>query len=73
MAKSKAHPGFDAIASRISRKEGISPDRAKAILASSTRNASAKAKADNPNLKRVRSSRVERAVNKARSRMKGAL
>lgn len=51
---SKAHPGFNAVAERIARKQGIPLDRAKAELASSTRRASPAAKRANPNLKRVR-------------------
>lgn len=54
MAKSKAHPGFKAVQSKIAAKEGISKKRAGAILAASTRRASAKAKAANPRLKRVK-------------------
>lgn len=53
MAK-KAHPGFQAVASKIASKEGISKGRASAILAASSRNASAKAKRGNPRLKRVK-------------------
>lgn len=53
MAK-KAHPGFSAVASRIAKKEGVSKDRAGAILAAATRGASAKAKKSNPRLKRVK-------------------
>lgn len=49
----KAHPGFKAVASKI-QKEGYSKKAAGAILASATRKASAKAKAKNPNLKRVK-------------------
>ena len=52
--KSKAHPGFKAVASKIAAKEGVSKARASAILAASSRKASAKAKAANPRLKRVR-------------------
>lgn len=47
------HPGFQKAASSIARKEGISKQAAGAILASSTRKASAKAKRANPHLKRV--------------------
>lgn len=54
MAKSKKHPGFKAEAAKIAKKQGVSKERANAILASSTRNASAKAKRKNPNLKRVK-------------------
>jgi hypothetical protein len=48
------HKGFQFAASSISKKEGVSMDRAKAILASSTRKASAGAKRANPRLKRVK-------------------
>jgi hypothetical protein len=53
MKKSKKHPGFKAVAKKVARKEGVSPDRAKAIVAAGARNASAKAKKANPRLKRV--------------------
>lgn len=54
MAKhSKKHPGFKAVASKIAAKQGVSPDRAAAILAASSRGASAAAKKANPRLKRV--------------------
>ncbi len=53
MAKDKTHPGFKAVASKISAKEGISKERASAILAASSRGASAKAKKKNPKLKKV--------------------
>ena len=52
MAMSK-HPGFKAVQSKI-QSEGYSKKAAGAILASSTRNASAGAKAKNPNLKKVK-------------------
>ncbi len=51
--KADAHPGFDAVAQRIADKEGVSLDRAKAILAAGSRGASAAAKKNNPRLKRV--------------------
>lgn len=54
MAKSKAHPGFKAVQSSIAKKQGISKKAAGAILASSTRKASATAKRKNPNLKKVK-------------------
>jgi hypothetical protein len=47
----KKHPGFKSVQSSIARKEGVSK---KAILASATRNASAKAKSKNSHLKRVK-------------------
>jgi hypothetical protein len=53
MAK-KAHPGFKAVASKIAKKEGVSKKAAGAMLAASTRRASAKAKKANPRLKRVK-------------------
>ena len=49
----KKHPGFKAVAKKI-QGEGYSAKAAAAILASSTRKASAKAKAANPRLKRVK-------------------
>ena len=49
-----AHPGFKSVQSSIAAKQGISKEAAGAILASSTRKASAKAKAANPRLKRVK-------------------
>jgi hypothetical protein len=54
MATKRKHPGFAAIQTSISKREGISQDRAGAILAASTRGASAKAKKANPRLKRVK-------------------
>ena len=51
---SKAHPGFKAVQSKIAAREGVSQKIAGAILASSTRRASAKAKAANPRLRRVK-------------------
>lgn len=50
----KKNPGFKAVQNKIAAKEGISKDRAGAILASSTRKASAAAKRKNPNLKKVK-------------------
>ena len=51
---SKKHPGFRKVQDQIARKQGISQERAGAILASSSRKASAKAKRKNPRLKRVK-------------------
>ena len=48
------HPGFKSVQSSIAAKQGISKQAAGAILASSTRKASAKAKAANPRLKKVK-------------------
>jgi hypothetical protein len=49
-----AHPGFKSVQSSIAAKQGISKQAAGAILAASTRKASAKAKAANPRLKKVK-------------------
>lgn len=55
MAKGgSAHPGFKAVQAKIAAKSGVSKQAAGAILAASTRKASAKAKAANPKLKRVK-------------------
>lgn len=55
MAKGgQAHPGFKAVQAKIAAKSGVSKKAAGAILAASTRKASAKAKAANPRLKRVK-------------------
>lgn len=51
---SKKHPGFKSVQKKIAAKEGVSMKSAGAILASSTRKASAAAKAKNPRLKRVK-------------------
>ena len=48
-----AHPGFKAVANSIARKQGIPIERARAILASRTRGASAAARRKNPHLNRV--------------------
>jgi hypothetical protein len=50
--KSKNHPGFKSVQGKI-EKEGYSKKEAGAILAKSTRNASASAKKANPRLKKV--------------------
>lgn len=47
------HPGFAKVAAGIARSSGVSMEAAGAILASSTRKASAKAKRKNPRLKNV--------------------
>lgn len=54
MASKKSHPGFKAVQEKIAKSEGVSKDRAGAILASASRGASKSAKASNPNLKRVK-------------------
>ena len=50
----KAHPGFASVQAKIAKRQGISSDRAGAILASAARGASAKAKRANPRLSRVK-------------------
>jgi len=54
MKKSKAHPGFKAVQSKIAEREGVSKERAGAMLAAKTRGASKAAKRANPRLKRVK-------------------
>lgn len=50
----KKHHGFKKVQGEIARKEGVSKERAGAILAASTRKASPEAKKANPNLKKVK-------------------
>ncbi len=50
----RKHPGFKSVQKSIARKEGVSQERAGAILAAASRGASAKAKRHNPNLRRVK-------------------
>ena len=50
----KKHPGFKAVQSRIAKRQGVSEERAGAMLAAGTRRASAGAKRKNPRLKRVK-------------------
>lgn len=45
---------FKTVANKIAKREGIPAKRAGAILASAGRNASAKAKAANPNLRKIK-------------------
>lgn len=54
MAGKKTNPGFAAVQKKIAQKEGVSMNSAGAILASSSRNASAKAKKANPSLNKVK-------------------
>ena len=49
----KAHPGFKAVQKKIAKKQGVSMERAGAILASAGRKAGKKAVAANPRLKRI--------------------
>ncbi len=50
----KKHPGFDATSRKIAKQQGVSQERADAILAASSRKASPAAKRSNPCLKRVK-------------------
>lgn len=50
----KKHPGFKAVQKKIAAKENVSMERAGAILASSSRKASAAARKKNPRLKKVK-------------------
>lgn len=50
----KSHPGFKSVQNSIAKKEGVSKERAGAILASASRKASPSAKKSNPNLKKVK-------------------
>jgi hypothetical protein len=54
MAAKKKHPGFEAVAKGIAKKQGISMESASAILAAGARKASPAAKKANPNLKKVK-------------------
>ncbi len=47
------HPGFQSVQAGIAKREGIPMKNAGAILANSSRNASAAAKRNNPRLKKV--------------------
>lgn len=54
MAAKKKHPGFEKTQEEIAKKQGISKERAGAILAAGARNASPAAKKANPRLKKVK-------------------
>jgi len=51
--KSQSHPGFKAVAQKISQKQGIPMERADKILAAGARKASPAAKTANPRLSKV--------------------
>jgi hypothetical protein len=53
MKKTAKHPGFKKAAASIASKQGISKERASAILAAGARKAGKKALKANPNLKKV--------------------
>jgi len=50
----KAHPGFKAVQAKIAAKQGVSTERAGAILAAGARKASPAAVKANPNLKKIK-------------------
>lgn len=50
----KSHPGFQKVAGKIAARQGVSAERARAMLAAGTRRAGAAAKRANPRLKRVK-------------------
>lgn len=50
----KKHPGFKTVQNKIAAQQGVSREAAGAILAASTRKASAAAKRKNPRLRRVK-------------------
>lgn len=55
MAKKKAPPkGFKKVAKKIASKQGVSDEKASAMLAAATRKASPAAKKKNPKLKKVK-------------------
>ena len=51
--KAKKHPGFKAVAEKVAAKQGVSKERASAIVAAGARKASKAAVKANPRLKRV--------------------
>lgn len=54
VAASKKGMGFKAAAASVAKKEGVSKERANAIIAAGARKASPAAKKANPNLKKVK-------------------
>lgn len=54
MATKGRHPGFKAVQSKIAKREGVSADRAGAILAAAGRKASSAARKANPRLNKIR-------------------
>jgi len=59
--KTAAHPGFKAAQSQIAKRQGISQQRAGAILAAGARKASPAAKKRNPNLLKVSGAKKKKA------------
>lgn len=52
--KKKSHPGFKKVQGQIASKEGVSKERAGAILASAGRNSSKAAHKANPRLNKIK-------------------
>jgi hypothetical protein len=50
---SAKHPGFAAVQAKIAKQQGVGVERAGAMLASKSREASKAAKASNPRLRKV--------------------
>lgn len=48
------HPGFKAVQAKVAKQEGVSKERAGAIVAAASRGASKKAKEANPKLNKVK-------------------
>lgn len=59
MAEAKKGMGFKAASAQIAKRSGVSGERADAILAASSRKASAAAKRANPNLKKVKGGKAK--------------
>lgn len=65
------HPGFAAVQGKIAAKEGVSKERAGAMLAASTRRASAGARKSNPHLKHVKGGNSVAGPMKAKGLVEG--
>jgi len=57
--------GFKAAASSVARKSGMPMKQAQAVIAAGARGASPKAKAANPNLKKVASKKATKKATKS--------
>lgn len=64
MAKKMKHPGFKNAQAAIAKRQGISMDRAGAILAAGARKASPAAKKANPRLKKVTAAKKKSSARK---------
>lgn len=62
--KMKKHPGFKNAQAAIAKRQGISMDRAGAILAAGARKASPAAKKANPRLKKVTAAKKKSSARK---------